>query len=85
MGAKDRHRGLALRGRGNADRFCERVCDGFFNRMMQRVKAIKTALVFIHQASYAPPFLAGKGAGGIGLKRRLKTGRLFCFFYDLQK
>ena len=34
--------------------------------MMQWVKAIKTALVFIHQASYAPPCLVGKGAGGIG-------------------
>ena len=51
---------------GNVNGFCERECDGFFNRMMRWLKAIKTAIVFIHQASYAPPFLAGKGAGGIG-------------------
>ena len=53
-----------LRGRGNADRFCEGWCDGVFNRMMHWVKAIKTAIVFILQASYAPSFLLGKGAGG---------------------
>ena len=49
-----------LRGRGNADGFCEGWCDGF-NRMMRWLKAIKTALVLIHQASYAPPFLVGTG------------------------
>ena len=32
-----------------------------FNRMMRWLKAIKTALVLIHQASYAPPFIVGTG------------------------
>ena len=43
---------LCLRGRykGNEDGFCEGLREGVFNCIMQWVKAVKTALVFIHQA-----------------------------------
>ncbi len=40
--------------------------------MMPPLKFVKTAIVLIHQASYAPPFLVGKGAGGIGPMKKSK-------------
>ncbi len=49
-----------------SDRFCEGWWNGVFCFLMPLLKAIKTALAFISQRIPAPPFLVGKGAGGIG-------------------
>ena len=63
---------LCLQGRGNCERFCEGNGERLLGFMAQsiRAKPSKQTEIQTIKQPYAPPFLVGKGAGGIGLWRR---------------
>ena len=53
---------------GNEDRFCEGLREMFFgfHRMPHAIQSHPNSPCIRYQESPTPPFLVGKGAGGIG-------------------